>query len=1136
VLDPSDAAHVTLQTAALPETDLMQLVVQNLADLSAAGNVMNPLTNAFRANNFDTLERINNTQAYSASAVGSQVLMTAGGADTWGTADQCAFLYKTLTGNFDYKVQGVALAAAAQWCKMGLMARVSTAPGSRNNLAAFTPAAPGQNTYTPQVRPSLSAASTSSDVAGTPLNLGLQGGVVARPTVVYPSWLRLQRIGDTIYYYYGTNGTNWTFWTYYDSTTSPDGPLPATLQLGLSLSSYSTARTVDGTMASFIAINDGPLYLTLQPTNTTVMEGGTTNFYAAAGGSSPYSYQWLKNATPITDATNATLTLARVPFSDNGALLSCRVSNPYGQVVTSTNATLTVVKDTILPTVRYYVTPKINLNSTEVKLLFSEWMDPTSAQDVANYAITTSPGGVPLAISSATLAADESTVVLTTAAQTPGTLYKVVVNNVLDLACCPPNAVAPNSTDYFFYSGAQPQFTQRADGYVIMEAENAQRLSPSTSAGALEWKLQTIVASYAGVGYLNVTNVRATGGGFTPITGGISQGTGAKMEFDVLFTRPATNYTIWIRGVCAPDGDPTGNNDSHYIGYDGNLVSVGGTANNSEYSQMSGWGSTTVWDWRSDSSAGPDPMVITNVTPGLHTFVIWHREDGACVDKICLEPGVRTGAGNSTEPAPCTSNGGLGDAETWDYIVQPPAAPTITITSPTAGQTFAANATVPITTTVVGPTPIVIVEFFAGTNLLGTATTAPYDLNWLNVPEGLYSLTARVTDGLGYQATSTAVAITVDSTKPVAYAVGSLQGASIGVYFSDTSGLDAVSANTPANYTVNGGAVTVTGATLEPDLRAVMLSLSAPVSGQFSVAIKDVADRGFGPSVMVPVTLQSTVVTWPVNQDVGTTNALPPPLFTDPFMPGFAQAIGTDGFYVHAGGSDIWNAADGMHFVHQRLSGNFDISVRVDGLRLADQWSKAGLMVREDLDGNSRNYVIAATATNGVNQLTTQWRAVKGGASVSVATVTPAPIPNAWLRVTRTNQLFSFYYATNGTTWVSRYTTNLTATPYPAAVYVGLATTSHNNGTNLVNTTGAYFRNLAGLAPSAPPVLGIQLRGNELVITWTTSNAACQLRSTGNLAVPTWQPVGTAPVINGENYTVTLPATGSPQYFRLLLP
>jgi hypothetical protein len=230
------------------------------------------------------------------------------------------------------------------------------------------------------------------------------------------------------------------------------------------------------------------------------------------------------------------------------------------------------------------------------------------------------------------------------------------------------------------------------------------------------------------------------------------------MEFDVKFTRAATNYTIWVRGVCANDGDPTGNNDSIYVGYDGNLISVGGTANNVEYSQMAGWGSTTVWDWRSDSSGGADPMVITNVTPGIHTIVIWHREDGLCLDKICIEPGVRSGAGNSTEPGAASSNGGLGDPETWDYIVAPPGGPAISISSPANGSTFTAG-TVEITAAVTGPSQILLVEFFQGTNLIGTAASAPYTITWPNVPEGIYALTARVTDALGYQTTSAIVRV-----------------------------------------------------------------------------------------------------------------------------------------------------------------------------------------------------------------------------------------------------------------------------------------------------------------------------------------------------------------------------------------
>jgi len=68
---------------------------------------------------------------------------------------------------------------------------------------------------------------------------------------------------------------------------------------------------------------------------------------------------------------------------------------------------------------------------------------------------------------------------------------------------------------------------------------------------------------------------------------------------------------------------------------------------------------------------------------------------------------------------------------------------------------------VPITASASGPSPIALVEFFQGTNLIGTATSSPYTINWAKLPEGIYSLTTRATDVLGYQATSAAVKIIV---------------------------------------------------------------------------------------------------------------------------------------------------------------------------------------------------------------------------------------------------------------------------------------------------------------------------------------------------------------------------------------
>ena len=432
VQDPNDPAHITLQTAALPETDMMRLVVQNLTDLSAGANVMNPATNTFRANNFDTLARINNTQPYSAGAVGDQIFMTAGGADIWGTADQCAYLYKTVTGNFDYKVKGVYLPSVNNWCKMGPMVRGSADAGARNTISCFTPATifkdVGQNQYSPQVRDTTGGASTSSDVTTNPLGLGLQAGQAARPTIVYPSWLRLQRVGDSIYLHRSTDGTNWTFWTWYDSSTSSEGPLPATLQIGLALTSHDTARTVDGVMASFSAVNDGPLHFTLVPTNATVVEGTTAYFATAVAGNHPGYFQLSSNSVPISGATSNALAITGVPASANGATITVVVTNLNGDSI-SANARLYVPEpDTTKP----FVAAVGSLFKQIVEVRMSETITDASANTSANYKLFASDG-TPVGVSSAALDPNDLThITLQTAAMADANLLRLEVRNLVD--------------------------------------------------------------------------------------------------------------------------------------------------------------------------------------------------------------------------------------------------------------------------------------------------------------------------------------------------------------------------------------------------------------------------------------------------------------------------------------------------------------------------------------------------------------------------------------------------------------------------------------------------------------------------------------------------------------------------------
>ena len=92
--------------------------------------------------------------------------------------------------------------------------------------------------------------------------------------------------------------------------------------------------------------------------------------------------------------------------------------------------------------------------------------------------------------------------------------------------------------------------------------------------------------------------------------------------------------------------------------------------------------------------------------------------------------------------------------------------PIVSITSPTANQTYTAPATVSITATATDSDgSISKVVFYNGTTKLGEDASSPYSYSWTNVAAGTYSITAIATDNSGNSTTSTAVSITVNVPK-----------------------------------------------------------------------------------------------------------------------------------------------------------------------------------------------------------------------------------------------------------------------------------------------------------------------------------------------------------------------------------
>jgi hypothetical protein len=105
--------------------------------------------------------------------------------------------------------------------------------------------------------------------------------------------------------------------------------------------------------------------------------------------------------------------------------------------------------------------------------------------------------------------------------------------------------------------------------------------------------------------------------------------------------------------------------------------------------------------------------------------------------------------------------------------------PSVTLTSPLNGAGVSLGSTVTLTASAsaVSPATVSKVDFLSGTTLLGTATTAPYTINWTPSAAGAVSLTARVTDSNGAPITSTAVAVTVTTSTPTVTLTAPANGA-----------------------------------------------------------------------------------------------------------------------------------------------------------------------------------------------------------------------------------------------------------------------------------------------------------------------------------------------------------------------
>jgi len=178
-------------------------------------------------------------------------------------------------------------------------------------------------------------------------------------------------------------------------------------------------------------------------------------------------------------------------------------------------------------------------------------------------------------------------------------------------------------------------------------------------------------------------------------------------------------------------------------------------------------------------------------------------------------------------------------------------------------------------------------------------------------------------------------------------------------------------------------------------------------------------------------------------------------------------------------GDDIWGTADQFQYAYTTITGNGSMTVKVDSLAHTDNWSKAGIMIRETLDAGSSFAAVFATGANGVRFQARSMADQEATSDTSVATdeqkALAAPV---WIKIERMFPMVNAYYSTDGVTFVPMSWNPQVIPMSPAPIYIGLAVTSHSGAETYAEAVFSELSSDGGVAPGPLTSAEIGLVGN----------------------------------------------------------
>ena len=582
-------------------------------------------------------------------------------------------------------------------------ANISGATSATLTLNAVTTASAGSYT----VRVSNSAGAITSGAATLTVN-----AAATAPTIASQPASQTVTAGANVTFTVAASGTAPLSFQWMKGGANISGATSATLTLNAVTITSAGSYTVRVSNSAG-AITSGAATLTVnaaataptiasQPASQTVTAGANVTFTVAASGTAPLSFQWMKGGANISGATSATLTLNAVTITSAGSY-TVRVSNSAG-AITSGAATLTVNAAATAPTIASQpASQTVTAGANVTFTVAASGTAPLSFQWMKGGANISGATSATLTLNAVTTASAGSYTVRVS--NSAGAITSAAATLTVNAAATAPT-IASQPASQTVTAGANVTFTVAASGTAPLSYQWMKGGANISGATSATLTLNAVTTASAGSYTVRVSN---SAGAIT--SGAATLTVNAATTIPTITTQPASQ-----------------------------TVNAGASAS---FSVVASGTTPLSYQWKKNGGtivgATSATLTLNNVTTadaGGYVVVVSNSAGSA----------TSTAASLTLNPAPVNLS--------------------ITLSSPTNGASYSAPVDVPVTVVVTPAASATKVEYFDGTNLVGTATAAPFSLVLSNAAAGEHELVARVTDNQNKTATSQPVSFTVTSENP----------------------------------------------------------------------------------------------------------------------------------------------------------------------------------------------------------------------------------------------------------------------------------------------------------------------------------------------------------------------------------